>query len=568
MEPLFLKTKNTFEKEANVKLERDPKQWPENITMFLHQAYPWITNAKIQVNFNRIDAEEGAGVGQIQLDDKASIPLVVENFKLQPLDVFWAGDKLQPLTKASLLEILEGTELGESISPARSGASDMALLSRTQVPYDGRYVYASEIGLSKDDIFKAAQEAFDYDGLAIALNQNPIFKEVMTDWMKTAAAAPGTPGMGLPKEKRPMQPKVKLASDTAPSSNAGTPISAKGEDIVEGKVEDHKAGENHIPKKENKIEKETHHPGVIKKAGVFDLPMGMKKVACVVANHIVTLDGHVKEDQMAAFEIGGDRYYYGANFIGYRNESMDKVAAYGTNLTKGWGAFILQTDNPLETIATEPVNVLFRERTIDGFDKIAVETIAGRRNIYVSPDVKDWSNIEGDLCISGKWTFKPCGQIEKVSGFMPISPTGAAVLEKFAEWLQQKDEPVATAAVRPKNLFKEAAEIRPVSAWFPLSSVRGDRLVKIALDVNEDAAKKTVDTILGLNFITAENSYKFAEQLEKISEAKEACAKLLVASRLGLQLRQAPLKTAMFALDAAELDLAQFNNVVSGSDQH
>ena len=567
MEPLFLQTKNTFEKDANTKLERDPKQWPENITMFLHQAYPWITDAKIQVNFNRVDADEGAGVGQIQLDDKASIPIIVENFKLQPLDVFWAGDKLQPLTKASLLEILEGSSLGESISPARSGASDMALLSRTQVPYDGRYVYASQIGLSKDDIFKAAKEAFEYDDLAIALAQNPTFRVVMTDWMKTAgAAAPGTPGMGLPKEKRPMKPKV--AGDTAPSSNAGTPIGRKGEDIVDKKVEDHKEGENHAPKKENLIETETHHPGVIKKAGIFDLAMGMQKVPCVVANHIVTLDGHVKEGQMAAFEISGDRYYYGANFIGYRNESMEKMAFYGTNLTNGWGAFILQTGNPMETIATEPVNVLFRERTMDGLDKIAVETIAGRRNIYVSPDVKDWSDIDGDLCISGSWTFKPCGRMEKVSGYMPISPTGAAVLEKFAEWLQKEDEPVKTVHVGSKNLFKEASAIRPVTAWFPLSNIRGDSITKMALSVDEDAAKKTVDTILGLNFITPENSYKFADQLEKISEAKEACAKLLVASRLGLPLRQAPLKTAMFALDAAEMDLSQFNNVMSGSDQH
>jgi len=158
--------------------------------------------------------------------------------------------------------------------------------------------------------------------------------------------------------------------------------------------------------------------------------------------------------------------------------------------------------------------------------------------------------------------------MEKVSGYMPVSPTGAAVLEKFAEWLQKEDEPVSPARVASKNLFKEASAIQPVTAWFPLSNIRGDSITKVALDVSEDDAKKTVDSILGLNFITPENSYKFAEQLEKISEAKEACAKLLVASRLGLPLRQAPLKTAMFALDAAEMDLGQFNNVVSGSDQH
>ena len=551
MEPLFLTPTDSFEKEANIKLERDTKQWPENITAFLHQAYPWITDAKIQVNFNRVDDEEGAGVGQVQLDDKASIPIVIENFKLQPLDVFWAAGKLQPLTKQALLSVLEGTELGRPIAPRKSGAGDMALLSRTQVPCDGRYVYAHQLDLSKDDIFKAAQEAFGYADLATALNTNPIFKEVLTDWMKTAGVS-------------------KIAEAKAPSSNAGTHISmTPGEKIQEKKVEDHKEGENHRPKKENLIEKETHHPGVVKKAGVFDLPMGMQKVACIVANHIVSLDGHIKEDQMAAFELSGDRYYYGANFVGYRNKGLEKIAAFGTNRVQGWGAFVLQTADPTETIATEPLKVLFREHTAEGFDKIAVETIAGRRDLFISDDVKNWAEIDGDLHLSSKWTFKPCGKMEKVSGYMPVSPTGAAVLEKFAEWLSQPQEQAPeTAGVEPKNLFKEAAAIQPASMWFPLSNAQGTKLTKVAVDVSTNDAKKTVDTLLGLNFITPENSYKFAEQLEKISEAKEACAKLLLASRLGLPLRHAPLKTAMFALDAAELDLAQFNNVVSGSDQH
>jgi hypothetical protein len=576
MEPLFLTTKNEIDKEANIKLERDPKQWPENITMFLHQAYPWITDAKIQVNFNRIDAEDGTGVGQIQLDDKASIPIIIDNFKLQPLDVFWANGKLQPLTKNNLLEMLEGQQLGRSIEPKRSGDTDMALLSRTQVPYDGRYVYASTLGLSQDDIFAAARNAFSYDDLEVALGSNPTFRTVMSDWMKTATAK------GLPKKARPLQPtgKVALAADKAVTANMGTPIKRdKSENVkaypdVLTKEKDrhtlpHEAG---APKLEHPdlIEHETHHPGVIKKGGFFDLPMSMERVPCVVANHIVSMDGQVKEGSMAAFELDGDRYYYGSNFVGYRPKETVKLAAYGTNLVKGWGAFVFQTDNPMEVIATEPVKVLFRERTTEGFDKIAVETIGGRRNILVSGDVKDWTEIDGDLYISNRWTFKPCGQMEKVSGYMPVSPTGAAVLEKFAEWLKQSSTDDWTWA-RPKtkavNLFKEASAVQPAVAWFPLSNVRGDKLVKVALSVNEEQAKKTVDTILGLNFVTPENSYKFADQLEKVSEAKEACAKLLLASRLGLPLQQAPLKTAMYALDAVELDLTQFRNVASGAEQ-
>jgi hypothetical protein len=84
----------------------------------------------------------------------------------------------------------------------------------------------------------------------------------------------------------------------------------------------------------------------------------------------------------------------------------------------------------------------------------------------------------------------------------------------------------------------------------------------VALDVDEDEAKNTVDTMLGLNFITEENAYKFVDQIEKIGAAKEACAKLLLASRLGLPVSQEPLKTAMYALDNAERDLRQYSHTI------
>ena len=175
MENLFITERvlGTFEKEANVKLSKNPDEWMQEVVKFLHQSYPWLADAKVQVNFNRVDAENGAGVGQIQLDEKVSIPLVVDNFRLSPLDVFWVNGKLHPLTKSSLQEIVQGTTLGKPVEPGEGAASDMALFSRTQPPYDGRYVYAAQIDLPFGELSRGASLAFgSQEALEYAMKKN------------------------------------------------------------------------------------------------------------------------------------------------------------------------------------------------------------------------------------------------------------------------------------------------------------------------------------------------------------------------------------------------------------
>lgn len=496
----------TFEKEANVKLSKNPDEWMQEVVKFLHQSYPWLADAKIQVNFNRVDAENGAGVGQIQLDEKVSIPLVVDHFKLSPLDVFWVNGKLHPLTKSSLQEIVQGTTLGKPVEPGEGAASDMALFSRTQPPYDGRYVYATKMNIPFGELEQGATLAFgSQEALEYAMKKSASFREVFADWARAS----------------------KMEKDAA------APAGPKGVNLLERQV---------LPKQIRKPR--------IQKAGVYKVAMGNEETTCIVADHVFGLDGKVRDNVMGVFELTGDRYYYASDPIFGDPVTLDKSAAFGDQ-PNGWGTFILQKNGSI--LATEPLKVVGRSAMPGGIDKIAVESIHGSQEIFVSPHVKAWHMQDGDIFISPDWSFVPCSTMAKLGTYEPVQMEKAASTEK----------PRPRFGKSYPNLMKEAAFIQPVSSkWFPMSTQDGTKLVKVALDVGKDEAKNTVDAMLGLNFITEENAYKFVDQIEKIGDAKEACAKLLLASRLGLPLSQEPLKTAMYALDNAERDLRQYSHTI------
>jgi len=567
MDNLFITEKvlGEFTKEANVKLSKNPDDWMQEVVKFLHQSYPWLADAKIQVNFNRVDADNGMGVGQIQLDDKVSVPLVVDNFRLSPLDVFWVNGKLHPLTKSSLQEIVQGTKLGKPVAPGEGAASDMALFSRTQPPYDGRYVYAAKLDIPFGELERGASLAFgSQEALEYAMKKSASFREVFADNVRASKEV------------------VKTAAVVGP----------KGVNLLKRQA---------LPVKLRKPQ--------IKKAGVYKVAMANEDATCIVADHVFGLDGKVRDGVMGVFELSGDRYYYASDPIFGEPVELDKVATFGDR-PNGWGAFVLQKNGSI--IATEPVKVVGRSTMPGGIDKIAVDSIHGTREIHVSPSIKNiHTDDQGDIFISPEWSFVPCSKMEKLGTYDPVdmskeaadlSPGARKNIERLRRaktvdqaeaivnemkrsgdfgsdpkiWskvragveqsraAEQKLRKKASAHLRPyPNLMKEATFIQPISGkWLPMSSIDGRSIVKVALDVGEDEAKTTVDAMLGLNFITEENAYKFVDQIEKIGVAKEACAKLLLASRLGLPVSQEPLKTAMYALDNAERDLRQYSHTI------
>ena len=517
MDPLFLNDSilGAFDKLASMRVSKNADEWMQNIVEFLHQAYPWLSDAKIQVNFSRTDPEAGTGIGQIQVNDDVSIPIIIDNFKLSPLDVFWWNGKLHPLTRDSMMEVLHGSTLGKGTDPGSGFASDMALFSRTQPPYDGRYVYASAAGADKTDLAAALLSSFGTEqAVDYALKKSATFKDVLKDWLLVIAAKDAEEKQAAFKPLGSMIPKKKIGEMT------GMPAKKR------------------LPS--------------IKTGGIHSVILDGAATPCVVADHVVSFDGTIRPGARGVFELGGDRYLYSDSELFGEEVHLEKKASLGAD-PHGWGVFMLFKEG--HVLATDPVKVVYRARTPDGLDKIGVDILSTRLDIMLSPNVKNFHKMaDGSVALSDQWIFKSIGKLASTSE-QPLDFEGIISLMP-----KQAAAPALSVKVEPANIIKVAAFIRPYEGRFFLSNKKNNAFTKVALTVTDDAAKTTVDAILGLNFINDENSYKFAEQADKLTLAKEACAKLLVASRLGLPIPDGPLRTAMFALDAAERDLRQFNN--------
>jgi hypothetical protein len=68
-------------------------------------------------------------------------------------------------------------------------------------------------------------------------------------------------------------------------------------------------------------------------------------------------------------------------------------------------------------------------------------------------------------------------------------------------------------------------------------------------------ATKTVDAVLGLNFLNRQNIYTMLDSVDDLEIARAVLSRVLLAGRMGLDVDVSTLRTAVFALDAVIKDL-------------
>lgn len=565
--PLFLRKEayaDSHVKTAAITLSRDGADWEEQINQALHQEHPHIQDYNIQVNLSKSDPEHGAGIGTIRIDDKVIVPIIVEGFKLAPLDLFWYENDLHPLTRPSLERVLQETAIGRPVSPGQGEQSDVSLYSRTQPPFDGKYTYASADVANRDALVAALDKAFSTDGLAYELGKNELFKEAVARIAKSPLLKEAASSCDAPKGRltvRKMRPFKKVASAGAYEIAAGSQV----------------------------------RPGL-----VFDVVFSPNGVLRNDTGFAVTID-----------KTAGFGFLRGGRDIGGRE--LD--GGYPIPVTKPQGTGIFFSMNKVAA-CTEPITVDF-EIGEDG-EFAAHDALGSKFRLYKSAGIKAPFYAAGTLHIPHDWHWIKVGrrldlmsQDQANVAFAPTEPHIAILnhggrftvrgldgfssegdhYEKTAELLAErfheddvalvmkvasnepalflnytKPKPVtkqATASVSSINLTKEASYIAPMRDFnYPL----GGGHIKVAA-VTDDAAKRTVDSLLSLNFLNPETLHKFADKLPHIEEAKTTVAKLLLASRLGLDVDSRPLRTAMYALDSVERDLRELQNAAEVEEQ-
>jgi hypothetical protein len=574
---LFLdKSVLSVSKEAAVKADRDPSKWESNIMMLLHEQHPYLQDYAIRLHMNRSDPEAGMAVGQIVLNDKVAIPVVINGFKIEPFDVFWADGKLRPMTKATLLSYLQDTAVGKSIEPGQGEMADMSIYNVTRAPFSGKYSFASGLTFSLDDYTKALQ-TLGRDGLEYALKTNPAFAKTAAAY--AAGAQEPTEGFIFDKESL-----KKTASGW--------------------KIEP--------------IDFKAYEP--VKEPGAYSVVFGgFNKEAAMVFDVLLGWDGQIMEGKKFVVSLEKTASVAVADEVGARPIDPSKIGEFGDKAESNDVGFFWMLKFG-HAFATWPVKFLYWGTDDEGlpFAKVADLSLDGQeRTIRFSPDCVSAAMMGDTVLMSPDWMWHRCGPMVKVAtaaeankfdwpsdgveirnrglvfsvhgaDLVGIDKTGESG-QTFRKAMETKFDPAVvsdlmkTASVfgsafcritKPEEGLKKlgAAEMQRiglksvnlVSSVVHIKPCDLEPFYKIAVNVSDEQAQNTVDTVLGLNFINDANIYKFLDHIEDLEEASATLSKLLLAAKMGFQVEPAPIKTALFALDNVVRQMKQLRSTTGG----
>lgn len=564
-----------LEKIATITLSRDSNSWQQDISQALHREHPFIQEHNIAIYMTKVDGEMGAGIGSITIDDKVIVPIIIDKFKMAPLDIFQFEGKLYPLTRTTLESTLQNTKLGKPVVPGQGEMTDQSLYGRSQPPFDGKYTYAS-----------LASEVFDADEF------NKAVSKAFADPYEFKAALVKNAGVqDVLRGLAAMEPKEVFKDNSWVGKKSPRHLTVRTTRPFEKKAS----------------------------AGVFTVATQFGHIPAIVADYVFDTAGQIKTDR--GMMIGIDKHASYTQFSkaeGIPTAQCDPSISIPNDEPRSgdYGVFVKIAGQHI--LCTEPIKISYA--TDSGWG--ATDSFGRHVTLMKSASLKapvgdgtslalplDWSWIKtarkvdplnavdaelvqdhsgdyvkmacfgGRVSITGLAGFPKDGDsIEKTAAFLvkqfPKNEV-QAVLEAIQDGgelhlcatHQEADKPVvktATANVSPVNLIREATYIIPISGFsFPAGN---NQHVKVAA-VTDDQSKTTIDAVLGLNFLTPENLHKFIDKVEQISEAKDVVAKLLLASRLGLDVDSRPLRTAMYALDAVERDLRELQNAVETQER-
>jgi len=558
-----------LEKVAAITLSRDGADWERQISDALHREHPFIQEHNISFHMTRVDAQTGAGVGSIRIDNKVLLPIIIDRFKLAPLDVYWFEDKLQPLTRDALESALQDATLGQPVAPGQGETSDVSLYSRTQAPFDGKYTYAAltkaaasskRVGTAIDAAFKSRAES-EAAILASSPMQRVLRDMVTGKHHKTAAKACAAKARLARRQDGKSYQKV---------ASAGL-WRVPGSDLRERAV---LAIDYYITPDLRLDDSRRLLLGVDKVAGYALLDKQTEVAGRHVASmsKFAALDGTASQPRQRAsgffvkFAANGAiacgpftiDYQTGDSFAAHTNTqqavTLTKISGLRVPLRDERGVCIPADWQWLEGGSTfSPADVSVHTPR-SGIHKVAGQLLLANGRLVVRglPDFATDGEETTKTAAALRERFDAESVDALINTLVPGEPTDFCIESEDAPLVKAPTVPV----VDGPSLLKAAFHIRANPAFtFPI----GRRLLKVAA-VTDDEAANTVDALLGLNFLNPENIYRFAEKADQITIAKEAVAKLLLASRLGLQVDSRPLRTAMFALDAVERDLRELQN--------
>ena len=97
---LFIKEAQ-FDKVAAHAVNRDSTHWVKDVITHFLTNYPQLQNAGLSIDWKRKDESKGYAVGSISIGN-ASVPVIINDYILSPMDVMMFDGKAYPLTPETL----------------------------------------------------------------------------------------------------------------------------------------------------------------------------------------------------------------------------------------------------------------------------------------------------------------------------------------------------------------------------------------------------------------------------------------------------------------------------------
>ncbi len=567
-----------------------PGAWSDEVTQNLLRDHPYIPADRVVVNFKKKDDGQGYAFGFIGLAGapRVSIPLIIANRELQPLDVMilrkqadpgdattnegsgdMSDDQVMPLTESNLAQGLDVGEPGSLIHESKlRGAGWTEDGSALRLPYRGRTVLASAMGID-DEQRKRYQAILGQDKQALAGFMLNGTDDVAEQWLN--APAPG----------RTIQ--AKLASAGVERAIATVPVAIPAE-----------ASPSEFLASRVWLDDATAKVAVSFDAvNLFDPAKGQSRVMVFDDGSYCPAPAKVA---CAELEPGEDEGVL-------TSRVMSKIAT--GSLHRGTAISLM-----IDDVFTAPA-VLTKLATHEGNGSIHLELSDGLRqvNVVLAKGVKAASRISDgswmlplstQVLTLGSQTSNPPMAIDKVAAFLDKRLPDSLVLadgqwsltirgENFA--IQQSEEKTAASILNHwfengnemLDMVKQAAAANGGRGWLRFDSdlpakaekiaaasqtiaafpkVAAAKIAGIALPL-EKAVKlaasigdpQSADAVLGAGFLTPDNLAEFVTLHETFDQSVQKLARLLLAIRMGFPGDPGATAVAMKSLQRVSEDL-------------
>lgn len=183
-------TENKIEKNAGYKLQNEVATWNQDILKRLFEENDWLNPDTYYIRWkNNFDGENGFGTGVVVLEKEGkiiSLPIIVKNYELQPLDIFYDVDRkdLFPFTEKTVEQAFFNTGIAEKL--VKQKGTGETLVQDLFPPRYGKYTFASaqpevlsKIDITEEDIADFHARIKEASVLTDAYeNKNEIFVKV------------------------------------------------------------------------------------------------------------------------------------------------------------------------------------------------------------------------------------------------------------------------------------------------------------------------------------------------------------------------------------------------------